>query len=113
MIISNLIVHNIHEAALEAILKYNDTSLNAASIVMMLNKDGLPKDVNETWAFMRRVAIIREEVRATSSDSATERVEQVTSSDNATERVQLDTHEVSLCSRRFGCILLTVDLLLH
>ena len=50
--------------------------------------------------FMRRLAEIREEVRATSSD-------------HATERVELDKDEVSLCYQRFGRILLTDDLLPH
>jgi hypothetical protein len=49
---------------------------------------------------MRRSAKIREELRATSSD-------------NATERVELDEDEVSLCYQRFGRILLTDDLLPH
>ena len=47
-------------------------------------------------------AKIREKLRATSSDNATEGVE---SSDNATERVALDEDEVSLCYRRLGRIL--------
>jgi hypothetical protein len=76
----------------------------------MLHKDGSPKDANATLTFMRRSAKIREELRATSSDNATERVE---SSDNATERVELDEDEVSLCYQRFGRILLTDDLLPH
>ena len=66
----------------------------------MLHKDGSPKDANATFTFMRRSAKIREELRATSSD-------------NATERVELDKDEVSLCYRRFGRILLTDDLLPH
>ena len=56
---------------------------------------------------MRRVAKVREEVRPTSIDNATERV------DNATERVELDKDEVALCYRLFGRILLTNDLLPH
>ena len=88
--------------------------------IMMLHKDGSPKDVNATLTFMRRSAKIRAELRATSSDNATERVEssdngteRVESSDNATESVELDEDEVSLCYRRFGRILLTDDLLPH
>ena len=71
------------------------------------NKDGSPKKANLTLEFMRRVAKVREEVRPTSIDNATERV------DNATERVELDTDEVALCYRLFGRILLTNDLLPH
>ena len=41
----------------------------------MLHKNGSPKEANATLEFMRRVAQIREEVRATASDNATERVE--------------------------------------
>ena len=67
---------------------------------MMLHKDGSSKDPNETLTFMRRAAQIRKELRDTSSD-------------NATERVELDKDEVSLCYRRFGRILLTDDLLPH
>ena len=77
---------------------------------MMLHKDGSPKDANVTLTFMRRSAKIREELLATSSDNATERVE---SSDNATERVELEEDEVGVCYQRFGRILLTDDLLPH
>ena len=66
--------------------------------IMMQHKDGSPKDANATLHFMRRVARIREEVRATAGD-------------NATERVELDEDEVSLCYRKFGRVLLTEDLL--
>ena len=88
--------------------------------IMMLHKDGSRKDANATLAFMRRVGNIREEVRASSRDNATERVEssddgteRVESSDNATERVELDEEQVSLCYRKFGRMLLTDDLLPH
>ena len=94
--------------------------LASPSRKFMLHKDGSPKDANATFTFMRRSAKIREELRATSSDNATERVEssdnateRVESSDNATERVELDKDEVSLCYQRFGRILLTDDLLPH
>ena len=112
---SNIHIDDIHYAALEVIIKHADAatrgtlgSLNTASIaklselidIMMLHKDGSPKDVHATLEFMRRLANIREEPRATSSD-------------NATERVELDEAEVSLCYRRFGRILLTDDLLPH
>ena len=122
---SNIHTNDIHYAALEVVIKHVDPatggtlgSLHTASVaklsklidIMMLHKDGSPKDANETLAFMRRSAKIREELLATSSDNATERVE---SRDNATERVELDTDEVSLCYRRFGRSLLTHDLWPH
>ena len=132
---SNIHTDDIHYAALEVVIKHVDPatggtlgSLHTASVaklselidIMMLHKDGSPKDANATLTFMRRSAKIREELRATSSDNATERVEssdnateRVESSDNATERVELDKDEVSLCYRRFGRILLTDDLLPH
>ena len=132
---SNIHIDDIHYAALEVVIKHVDAatggtlgSLHTASVaklselidIMMLHKDGSPKDANATLTFMRRSAKIREELRATSSDNATERVEssdnateRVESSDNATERVELDEDEVSLCYRRFGRILLTDDLLPH
>ena len=108
-------IDDIHLAALEAIIKHADaqtggplSSLHTESVtklselidIMMLHKDGSPKDANTTLVFMRRVAKIREEVRATSSD-------------NATERVELNEGEVSLCYQRFGRMLLTDDLLPH
>ena len=67
---------------------------------MMLHKDRSPKNPNDTLTFMRRAAKIREEVLATKSD-------------NATERVELEEDEVSWCYRRFARILLTDDLLPH
>ena len=109
---SNIHIDDIHYAALEVIIKHADAatggtlgSLHTASVaklselidIMMLHKDGSPKDPNKTLAFMRRVAKIRRAVRATSSD-------------NATEHVELDEDEVSLCYQRFGRILLTDDL---
>ena len=112
---SNIHIDDIHYAALEVIIKHADaatggtlSSLHTASVaklselidIMMLHKDGSPKDANATLTFMRRSANIREELRATSSD-------------NATERVELDQDEVSLCYQRFGRILLTDDLLPH
>ena len=65
--------------------------------IMMQHKDGSPKDANATLRFMRRVARIREEVRATAGD-------------NATERVELDEDAVSLCYQKFGRMLITHDL---
>jgi hypothetical protein len=122
---SNIHIDEIHYAALEVVIKHVDDatggtfgSLQHASVaklsklidIMMLHKDGSPKDANATLTFMRRSAKIREELRATSSDWTTEGVE---SSDNATERVELDEDEVSWCYQRFGRILLTDDLLPH
>ena len=122
---SNIHIDDIHYAALEVVIKHVDAatggtlgSLHTASVaklsklidIMMLHEDGSPKDANATLTFMRRLAKIREELRATSSDNATERVE---SSDKATERGELDEEEVSWCYRRFGRILLTDDLLPH
>ena len=119
---------DIHQAALAAVRKHvvaatngSRISLSAASItklsklidIMMLHKDGSPKDANKTLAFMRRVSIIREEILFTSSDDATERVERATSGDSASEHVELDKDEVSLCFRRFGRSWLTEDLLPH
>ena len=111
----NVPIDDIHHAALEAILKHSEAGtggelglLHEASSaklselidIMTLTKDGKPKDPNETLVFMRRVATIREEVRGTSSD-------------NATERFELDKDSVSLCYKLFGRTLLTHDLLPH
>ena len=110
---SNIHIDDIHYAALETIIKHTDAatggtlgSLHTTSVaklselidIMMLHKDGSPKEANATLDFMRRAQKIREELRATSSD-------------NATERVELNEDEVSLCYRRFGRSLLTHDLL--
>ena len=106
---------DIADAALEVIIKHVDAaiggalgSLHTASVaklsalvdIMMLTKDGSPKDVNATLDLMRWLATFRDEIRATSSD-------------NATEHVELDEDEVSLCYRRFGRSLLTDALLPH
>ena len=124
---SNIHIDAILIEALDVVIKHID-SLHTASVaklsklidIMMLHKNGSPKDANETLTFMRRLAKIREELRATSSDNATERVEssdngteRVESSANATERGELDEEQVSLCYRRFGRSLLTHDLLPH
>ena len=113
---SNISTDDIQEAALEAILKQHDagTNLNTAAIaklvelidIMMLHKDGSPKDAHKTLAFMRRVARVREDVRAT-------RATMLQSVSNATEPSELEKDEVSLCYQRFGRILLTEDLLPH
>ena len=110
---SNIHIDDIHYAALEVIIKHTDAatggtlgSLHTTSVaklselidIMMLHKDGSPKEANATLDFMRRAQKIREELRATSSD-------------NATERVELNEDEVSLCYQRFGRSLLTHDLL--
>ena len=103
-------VDDIHCAVLEVLAKYGGEagstpgSVHPASVaklsklidIMMLHKDGSPKDANAILTFMRRSAKVREKL-----------------SDNATERVELDEDQVSLCYRRFGRILLTYDLLPH
>ena len=124
---SNIHIDAILIEALEVVIKHVD-SLHTASVaklsklidIMMLHKNGSPKDANETLTFMRRLAKIREELRATSSDNATERVEssdngteRVASSANATERGELNAQQVSLCYRRFARSFLTHDLLPH
>ena len=116
--------NDIHCEAYEVLIKHIEEaggtlgSLHTGSVaklsklvdIMMLHKDGSRKDANATLAFMRRVGEVRDEVRTSLRDNATERVE---SSDNATERVELDEEQVSLCYRKFGRILLTHDLLPH
>ena len=109
---SNISKDDIHCAALDLIIKHSGATggalglLHTASAaklsklidIMMLHKDGSAKDANATLHFMRRTAKIREEVRATASD-------------NATERVELREADVSSCYRRFGRMLLANDLL--
>ena len=106
---------DIHHVTLEVILKHasetgtdgalgllseaSTAKLSALIDIMMLHKNGKPKDPNETLKFMRRIAKVREEIK--------------TQSDNATERVELDENSVSLCYRRFGRTLITYDLLPH
>ena len=105
----------IHQTALDTIIKCADdptgralsllhtTSIDKLSKVidiMMVHKDGSPKDPNETLRFMRRCARIRKDVLFTARD-------------NATERVELTEAEVSLCYQRFGRYLITHDLLEH
>ena len=83
-------VDDIRYAAIEAIIKCADsTTGNALGLlytksitkltklvdIMMQHKDGSPKDANATLRFMRRSAIICEELLASSSDNATERVD--------------------------------------
>ena len=105
----------IHHATLEALIKCADAPtegtrglLHTASVairskvidIMMLHKNGTPKDANATWRFMKRAASIREELLATASD-------------NATEHGELDEDAVSLCYQRLGHNLITHDLLPH
>ena len=109
---SKIHIDDIHIEAIEAVIRNTDVSTKAAlgSLhtasasklsdlidIMMLQTDGSPKDANVTLQFMRRVARIREEVRATTGD-------------NATERVELDEDAVSLCYQKFGRMLITHDL---
>ena len=111
---SNIHNDDIHIAALEVVIKHVEAatggalgSLHTASVaklaklidIMMMHKDGSPKDANATLTFMRRLAKIREELRATSSDNATERVE---SSDNATERVESSDNATERVDRADG-----------
>ena len=112
---SNIHIDDIHYAALEVVDKHVAAatggtlgSLRPASVaklselidIMMLHKDGSPKEPNVTLTFMRRVAKIREKLRPPWKG-------------NATERVELDEGEVSLCYQKFGRILCTYDLLPH
>ena len=111
----NIDIDDIHYVALEVIAKHADAAttstlglLHTASVaklselinIMVLHKDGTPKDPNATFAFMKRLVNIRVEVRAASSD-------------NATEHVELDEDEVALCYQRFGRSLLKDDLMPH
>ena len=86
---------DIHAAALAVVIKQSEAAihtLHTASVtklsqlidIMMLYKDGSPKDANETLAYMRKVAAIRDEILPTASD-------------NATEHVELDEDDVSKC----------------
>ena len=77
---SNIHIDDIHYAALEVVKLGSLQTTSIAKLsklidIMMLHKDGKPKDANATLTFMRRLAKIREELRATSSDNATERVD--------------------------------------
>ena len=112
---SNIDINDIHYAALEVIIKHSDAAtggalglLHTASVaklselidIMMLHKDGSPKDANETLDFMRQVAKIREKGLACLGY-------------RATERVELDQNEVSKCYQLFGRALCTHNLLPH
>ena len=87
---SSIPIHEIHLAALQAIIKHSNAAtggalglLHTASIaklsklidLMMLDKHGAPKDASAALNFMRRTAKVREELLPTASDNATERVE--------------------------------------
>jgi len=111
-----LCMKDIHHAVLEAVIKCADAPtggtlglLHTTSVeklsqvidIMMLHKNGSPKDANQTLAFMRSCASIRN----TMLQSAWRY--------NATERVELDTNDVSSCYQRYGRNLITHDLLPH
>ena len=98
----NFLLKDIHHAALDAVIKWGDAviggtlgKLHTASVaklsqlidIMLLHKNGSPKDPNQTLAFMRSCATFRDE--------------QIYPY-NATERVELDENEVSSCYQRFG-----------
>ena len=97
-----LLLKEIHHAVLEAIIKCGDAVtggtlglLHTASVaklsqlidIMLLHKDGSPKDPNQTLTFMRLCSTFRDA--------------QIYPY-NATERVELDENEVSSCYQRFG-----------
>ena len=102
---------DVYNSALDVILNQAQAdqaleSLNTASLaklsrlidIMIAHDDGTPKDPNDTLAFMRRCAQVRDEIRPTWSD-------------NATEHVELNENDVSLCYKQFGRSLLENDLL--
>ena len=108
--------HVIQLAVLNAVIKCSDAVtggtlglLHTASVaklaqvidIMMLHKNGSPKDANQTLAFMRSCASIRDTML------------QSVSRYNATERVELDTNDVLSCYQRYGRNLITHDLLPH
>ena len=106
---SDLEMNDIHIAALEVIIKQSDVALHLLSTasvrklsdlidMMMLTKEGIAKDANDTLQLMRRVAAIRSTMLK---------------SDNATEHVELEEDDVSKCYQQFGHDLLTHDLLPH
>ena len=105
--------HVIQLAVLNAVIKCSDAVtggtlglLHTASVaklshlidIMLLHKDGSPKDPDQTLAFMR--------------SCARQRDEQIYHY-NATERVELDENDVSSCYQRFGRNLIKHDLLPH
>ncbi len=109
----NFLLRDIHHAVLDAVIKWGDAviggtlgKLHTASVaklshlidIMLLHKDGSPKDPDKTLAFMR--------------SCARQRDEQIYHY-NATERVELDENDVSSCYQRFGRNLIKHDLLPH
>ena len=107
---------DIHHAVLEAVIKCADAptggtpgllhTTSAAKLsqvidIMMLHKNGSPKDANQTLAFMRSCAAIRDTML------------QSVSRYNATERVELDTNDVLSCYQRYGRNLIKQKLLPH
>ena len=121
----SLDVDDIHYAALEAIMKCNDVPtggtlglLHTASIkklaeiidIMVMHKDGSPKDANATLQFMRRCAGIRDELLLSRLDR-----EQIPWCRNPRGDmcVELDEADVSLCYQWLGRNLLTHDLRTH
>ena len=118
---SNFHIHDIEHAALDVMSKHAAAdqalgSLHTASLaklseiidIMMLHKDGTPKDPSATLAFMRRLVKIRNEyVTERPCYRATIRNARATLSDIATDLVQLNGNEVALCYNRFSHILLT------
>ena len=89
---SNAAIHLLHTAPLKKLSKLID--------IMMLDKEGTPKDAKETLQFIRRVVAIRWTLLTRKSD-------------NATEPVELEEGEVSKCYQLLGRSLLTHDLLPH
>jgi len=107
------LLRDIHHAVLDAVIKWGDAViggtlglLHTASVaklshlidIMLLHKDGSPKDPDQTLAFMR--------------SCARQRDEQIYHY-NATERVELDENQVSSCYQRFGRNLIKHELLPH
>ena len=107
---------DIHHAILEAVIKCADAptggtpgmlhTTSAAKLsqiidITMLHKNGSPKDANQTLAFMRSCAAIRDTML------------QSVSRYNATERVELDTNDVLSCYQRYGRNLIKQKLLPH
>ena len=107
---------DIHHAVLEAVSKCADAptggtpgllhTTSAAKLsqiidITMLHKNGSPKDANQTLAFMRSCAAIRDTML------------QSVSRYNATEHVELDTNDVLSCYQRYGRNLIKQKLLAH
>ena len=108
---------DIEVEAIEALIKYCDSAtrdtrgfLHTGAVanlsqlidIMVLQKDGSPRDPNATFQFMRRIVSIRDQ-----------RLEHLPLPSFATERVELDDIDVSWCYQRLGHNLITHDLLPH